>query len=513
MRLRTVLFAIAVIAISFLASLWAMDMIAPRAVTPMPRLVELPPLPPVARSSEIVAPVAISLGAIRDALDRAAPRTLAGKADNPVGRILQNADINWTVTRGPLAASGARGVLALSTPLDGKLSVTGSLAAAGGALGNALSGVLGADVARQIGSVSIKSLDANAAIHGTVSVTARPALLPTWRIDPKLAAEVAIGNSSLVVAGAKVAVPAQVKPLIDRTVNEQVAALDQRLRNDRALEDNARREWARLCRSMALPPAAPGMPPLWLEMRPVRATAVQPTVDANAVNVTLGIEAETRVTAAETTPQCPFPATLDIVPARPGHIAITVPVDMSFADVSRILEAELKDRSFPEDGSSAIQVTVRRARVAAAGDRLLISLDVKAAGTAGYFGLGAEMTLHIWGRPVLETATQTLRLTDLELAVESDAALGLVGAAARAAVPYLRSALEQRATLDLNTFAANAQHNIAAAVAELKRNDAGLRVEPALTRLRLGAIAFDSHTLRIVAEAEGTIGVTVTALP
>ncbi|MDA6865028.1 hypothetical protein OSL55_28915, partial [Escherichia coli] len=78
--------------------------------------------------------------------------------------------INWTVGRGPIAASGVQNALALSTPLDGKLTVLGSLSAASGsALGNALGNVLGNNAVKQLGSVSIKSLNASAAIHGNVA--------------------------------------------------------------------------------------------------------------------------------------------------------------------------------------------------------------------------------------------------------------------------------------------------------------------------------------------------------
>ena len=49
-----------------------------------------------------MAPVAVALSAIRDVADRAAPRNFAGKADNPVSQVLQNADIGWTASRGPI---------------------------------------------------------------------------------------------------------------------------------------------------------------------------------------------------------------------------------------------------------------------------------------------------------------------------------------------------------------------------------------------------------------------------
>jgi len=100
-------------------------------------------------------------GAGPPAADRGAPRTFAGKADNPVSQILQNADIGWTAARGPIAATGAQDVLTLATPLTGTLNVTGSLTGkATGAVGDALGGLLGGNVAKQIGSINIKNINA-----------------------------------------------------------------------------------------------------------------------------------------------------------------------------------------------------------------------------------------------------------------------------------------------------------------------------------------------------------------
>ena len=86
--------------------------------------------------------------------------------------------------------------------------------------------------------------------------------------------------------GLKLNVAKEVKPLLDRAVNEQIAALQARVRNDPFLENAARREWAKMCRSIPLGAAAPGMPNLWLELRPTRAFAAQPRIDANALTLT-----------------------------------------------------------------------------------------------------------------------------------------------------------------------------------------------------------------------------------
>ena len=77
-----------------------------RPAGPQPALADSPPLQPATRTSVVIAPTAIALSAIRDALEAQAPRDLSGKRDNPVGQLLQNAELGWTISRG--AARGHR---------------------------------------------------------------------------------------------------------------------------------------------------------------------------------------------------------------------------------------------------------------------------------------------------------------------------------------------------------------------------------------------------------------------
>jgi hypothetical protein len=254
-------------------------------------------------------------------------------------------------------------------------------------------------------------------------------------------------------------------------------------------------------------------PKLWLELRPIRAVAAQPRVDANALTLTLGIDGETRITSAETKPDCPFPAKLDIVAASPGRVHIGVPIDLPFTELNALLNAQLAGKTFPEDGNGAVAVKVKRATVAASGDRLLISLLIDAKENRSWFGLGADASVHIWGKPTLDQKQQVLRLTDISLSVESEAAFGLLNAATKAALPYLEKALAERAVIDLKPFAANARQRIASEVRNFQKNDQGARVDADITSLRLTGIAFDSTKLRVIADAEGSAKVTVNALP
>lgn len=186
---------------------------------------------------------------------------------------------------------------------------------------------------------------------------------------------------------------------------------------------------------------------------------------------------------------------------------------MPFTEVDKLIEAQLKGKTFPEDKSGAVEVTINRATVAASGDRLLITLRVKANEKKSWFGFGADATVHVWGKPELDRAQQVLRLTAIELDVESEAAFGLLGAAARAAVPYVKDALAANARIDLKPFAANARRSIEAAIADFRKNDEGVKVDAAVTDLRLVSIAYDATILRIIAEADGSVKVAISALP
>jgi Domain of unknown function (DUF4403) len=170
-----------------------------------------------------------------------------------------------------------------------------------------------------------------------------------------------------------------------------------------------------------------------------------------------------------------------------GAIAVGVAIDMPFAELNRLIELQLKGRRFPEDGSGPVDVEVLRAHLSSAGERLLISLRMKAREKKSWFSFGTEATVHIWGRPALEQDSQILRLTEISLAVESEAAFGLLGAAARAAMPYLQKALADKAVIDLKPFANDARVKIAAALAEFQRVGDGVRVDASVNGVRLTA--------------------------
>ena len=525
------------VVVALVGAVAARKWIWPSGMDRRPNLVEVPPLTPVTRSSRLVLPVAIELKAIQDAIERST-RDFSGKLDipSPPG---SSAEITWSGERGAFVVTGRPEGLTLSTTLNGTLRATGQFGPPGGPGGlfegppggffgppgggaafppgfrSPLAGFFGGGQSTpQSPNQTERASEQRADVSGSVVLTARPSLLPAWRVEPNIVAQVMIADASAMVMGRKLSLSNEVRPLLERKINDLVAALQARVGSDPAVEQSAREQWTQMCRSIPLGAAAPGTPNLWLELRPTRAFAAQPRIDQSAVSLTFGIEADTRIVPTETKPVCSFPAQLELVPQlERGQINIAVPVDIPFNEISRLLEVQLKGKTFPEDKGGGFTATIQTVNVAASGDRLLISLRVKGNETKSWFGFGAEGVLHVWGRPALDRARRLLRIDNISVDVESQAAFGLLGTAAKAAVPYLERTLAENATVDLAPLTVNARKGITAAIAEFQKTTSGVHVDVAVADVRLVGIEFDSKTLRVIAEADGTARVAVFALP
>jgi Domain of unknown function (DUF4403) len=509
-----IILGIAVVAAAFVAATLLLNVLWPASPQmDRPQLAAVPPLPPLTGTSTVLAPAAIAIPAIAAALETQTPHDISGKPQNPLPQLLQNAELAFTVMRGPLAVAGRPDALAVTTSLSGTFQARGQLTGAANAVGSAIGSLLGGSAGAQVQSLAGKAFDQRADVRGTVAATAHPSIAPNWRLAPNFTAQVNVADVVLPVAGVRLSVSGEVKPVLDNLVREQISALEGRVRNDPFIEIAARNEWGKLCRAIALG-AGPGAggPDLWLEIRPVRAIAAQPRIDANAVTLFVGVQAQTRIVPQETKPVCPFPNELDLVAAaNEGTLDIGVPIDIPFTELSRLIEAQVKGRTYPEDGSGAFATTIRHAAVAASGDRLLISLllNVK---KRGLFSFGAEATVHVWGKPVLDANAQTLRFTDVVLDVQSQAAFGLLGDAAQAAVPYLQNSLAEQAVIDLKPFAEDAKKRMAAAAHDFGGKAPGVSADVVVNDIRLLGVAYDDKVLRVIADAKGTVGVAISSL-
>ena len=123
MNPRSIILGVMIVAISFIGATLAINVLWPRAPASLkegrPALVAVPPLKPLEGVSTVLAPAAITMAAIGEALEAQAPRDLAGKRPGAVSPLMPDADIHWTITRGPLNVSGQSDSLVVATPLSG----------------------------------------------------------------------------------------------------------------------------------------------------------------------------------------------------------------------------------------------------------------------------------------------------------------------------------------------------------------------------------------------------------
>ena len=72
------------------------------------------------------------------------------------------------------------------------------------------------------------------------------------------------------------------------------------------------------------------------------------------MTLTVGVQAETRIVPTRDQADLPVPGQLELVPPMDnGRLAIGVPIDVPFTELNKLLDAQLKGKRFPEDGSGA----------------------------------------------------------------------------------------------------------------------------------------------------------------
>src|SRR5262245_59789133 len=257
MHRRMIVVGALIVLIVLAGAVWATRWFGASAPDRRPQLVEVPPLAAVTRSSVVVTPAAIALSAIQEALERAAPRESSGKPGIlPPALNVLDAEIEWSLARGPFAVAGLPDRIALSTALRGSFRAHGQMPGPPGGFsglpggfpgfpGGLFGGSQGRPGTQNQGE---KTIDQRAELSGSIMLTARPTLLRGWRLEPNLAAQVTIADASLSIMGTKLNLSNEMKPKLEQTINEQVATLQAWVGRNPFLEEAARGAWEKMCR-------------------------------------------------------------------------------------------------------------------------------------------------------------------------------------------------------------------------------------------------------------------------
>src|SRR5262249_39085109 len=139
--------AVTVAGLFFVAGSWARNVFlspSDSGVAHAPPVMKPPPpLPTGTRASPPVSPPPGALAAIGHTLDTATPREFAGKSDNPVTQLLDQAEIGLTASRGTMYATGQSNTLTIVTPLNGSIRITGQIGNAAGKVVGGIGGAIG----------------------------------------------------------------------------------------------------------------------------------------------------------------------------------------------------------------------------------------------------------------------------------------------------------------------------------------------------------------------------------
>ena len=234
-------------------------------------------------------PVVITRSAIRNALEMQVPRSTTGRQEDPIPQFLTGAEIDWSVDRGSLEIAERADALEIATELAGRLHIAGTVAGLADDVVGTLGGLINPNLGHGLEQLTGTLIDQYAGFRGSLTVTSRPRLTSNWRLEPNLSTRSSVTQAALSIDGVSFEFRAQLQPMLDRRINDQLADLQSSIRNSPFLEQAARREWGKLCRSIPLAGVSPDLPKLWLELKPVHAFAQQPRIDAGGVALDIGV--------------------------------------------------------------------------------------------------------------------------------------------------------------------------------------------------------------------------------
>lgn len=429
------------------------------------------PLPPLdLPASALAIPVSVPLEAIEGELNRAAPPSVAGGQDGPLGSRL-----NWRVTRSPIAVSGVNDALRISGGLNGNLSIESWAGSA------------------QVGLKARYHMDS------------RPRMLRNWRLDPNLSAELSLDQATHRLFGRiDISLRRTVGPPLERALRAQLERLQTHIARDDSIERVARQLWARLCTSVLILPD----PNIWLEIRPGGLSAGQVRVGAQAVSLRLALHARTSVGTRETTPQCVFPERLDTGSGGPQDtsIALWLPAEASYGALQEVLERSAVGRTF----GGAWPVNVNAARLMPHGRSLLLEADLLAQ-SPGWLSRGGKVSAFLAAEPVLDPEAATVMLTGLSLDTASNHAVAAV--LGELAERRFRAALENPPVFDLSEWQEQLRQRANEALANLLNSSSdNVAIAAQLDDLRLARLEVGPDSIRAVGHARGTARVTIETL-
>ncbi len=455
---------------------------------------------PWAPVSRLYLPVRIPIASIRDRLNREVPLVMRGRERDPVRhRAVIGDTLDWFARRGPIQVGGQRGQLRLDVMAIGSARVTGRV--------RALRGVAGSILRRATGGVSDVPFSVDGEAIAGISATLAPQLRSDWRIEPNARARTEVYRAEVPIAGvATVSVRRRVRDALQRRVTAMLGAMEQAALQDDRLRRLAQREWNRLHKVEKLGDE----PDTWLVVRPLGIAARQIGIRADAVELGIVIDAETRIAFGEQAPQNPVQALppLVITEDADGRFALNTRAIIPWGELSAVIAQRLTDHRFEGGGGTRLQV--RQVELSPQDQQLRLTLDLEARPGPGYPSRTVGR-LHLTATPRLDAAAQTLYFDGLDYQLETED--GLAAAADGLLHAAVLEALGQRASIDLSPHLAWARAEASTAIERfVAQVPDGIRLSAVLKDIAIRDLRTTPEGLQLVLETHADLSAAVTRL-
>jgi hypothetical protein len=496
---------------AFIFSLWgtaanAIWPFADKLDAPAPAKIDAQPAPANPPMSRIFATVSASLERLKQELEKAAPQSQSGARGDPVGNPVIDDVLEWNASRSPITISGGDNAISASTTIGGTVRIRGTVR------------LIRGDIGKLLGKLNPTNIpfSAHADLGANASITARPGLLPNWRLSPNLSlavdlfkAEVPINNVGTI----------SVRGLVRDDLAGKVAGLqndlNNRIANDPFLEQEARKLQEQVCKVHEFD-AGDGRKG-WVVAFPEAWEATQPKIDVAYLMVGLGLRAKTQVFFGErpADPSCPDLAPLELQETIPAAaFNLSVPADLPWSELSKAAAAGLKGKGFTREGfGETITAMVTDFELAPNGDRLQakVAFDGK---IEGWFGEKFSGTVYLFAKPSLDRENRQLRFTDVDMTIESEKLLSVAGVFGKLLVPLLEEEVAELAVVDLQAQADKAKMEADKALTKLNSDltAQGLQLDGSLDDVELQDVAIGEKTLSVLIGAKGKVVVQFQAM-
>jgi hypothetical protein len=440
---------------------------APKRLPPPPA-----PSPPL---STLSASLTISADQIGRLLDAKTEHHLADIRDKPVKCAIGRCRLTLLATReGPIETHAENGALSLRVPfgVDADMTLPGFLSAMR-ATGNA---------------------------EGVALTETRARVTPDWLLKTETQAHVELENSHLRVGPVVTNLTDvfnQNEDILSHPLSRQV---DREISRGVRLRDEVEKAWRR-----AFVPIKVGKKPVsWLVLAPERISLSGPTIDDQAMKLSLALEVRARVVTQETPPvikprPLPAPSTFE---SPPDRFSFIVPASIPYDDAASLALRSLNRKPLQAAG---MNVRVTKLRILPSRDDVVVAasfcLDQSWDPTGWFSSCGKA---YLRGTPIYDPNAETIAVTRVHYDVLTEGVL--LGAVRALAGPELGVALESHLKFAVSRDLQKLRDQVAAVLAKPQGRDVTISGEvesfgePTLTWTPDGFLVLFSAQGRVHAE-------------